>query len=64
MEVFDAILNSVPAWWAAIGSLLLAIKPITMLTPTKVDNVALNMVLRILNTFALNVGRDKNADAE
>ena len=35
---------------------------ITAVTPTKVDDAFLQGVLRVLNTVAGNVGKNKNAD--
>ena len=35
---------------------------ITALTPTRADDRALDVVLRILNVLAGNVGRNRNAD--
>lgn len=54
----------------AVGSVVLSAKAITILTPTKVDDDILaglgkliNIVLSGLNLLALNILKDKNADA-
>lgn len=61
--------DNIKNYVGAIGSVVVASKAITVLTPTKLDDQALgivgkviNIILRILNTTALNVGKDKNAD--
>ena len=35
---------------------------ITSMTPTKTDDAIWNGISRVLNIFALNVGRNRNAD--
>lgn len=35
---------------------------ITMLTPSKVDNVWLQKIVQLLNLLGLNIGKAKNAD--
>ena len=35
---------------------------ITMVTPSKVDNVWLQKIVQLLNLLGLNVGKAKNAD--
>jgi hypothetical protein len=69
MDAILGYLDDAPAWLAALGAVLGAAKAITVLTPTQVDDDALgyatkavNILLRIVNTLALNVGRDENAD--
>ena len=52
-----------PAWVGAIGTALLGLKSITMLTPTKSDNAILDNALKVINFLALNVLKDKNKDA-
>ena len=61
----DALLNALdaaPAWLTAITGLVTAATAITALTPSTADDKVLNMVLRVLNLLAGNVGKNKNAD--
>lgn len=55
----------------AVGALLGGAKMFTTLTPTQVDNryqkrglSLINLLLRIVNVIALNVGKDTNKDDE
>ena len=59
---FLNIFESLPNWVVAITSVLTAAPAITALTPSQADDKMLNMVLRVLNTLAGNVGKNKNAD--
>ncbi|MGR3179813.1 MAG: hypothetical protein ACUZ8E_17375 [Candidatus Anammoxibacter sp.] len=56
------ILEAAPAWLIAITGLITAATAITALTPTKHDDKILNLILRVLNLLAGNVGKNKNAD--
>ena len=55
----DILIN----WVEILGVVLLAAKSITVLTPSKSDDFYVNMALTIINKLALNVLKDKNADA-
>ena len=48
--------------WSVAGVVLLA-KAITTWTPSKSDDAILDKVLKLLNTLALNIGKDRNKDA-
>tara|TARA_Y100000401_G_C8197719_1_gene161982 strand:- start:202 stop:414 length:213 start_codon:yes stop_codon:yes gene_type:complete len=56
------IVNNYPAWLNALLSLVGGATAITALTPTKVDNKVVGSVLKVLNTLAGNVLKNKNAD--
>jgi len=57
----DFDLETIIKWGTGI---LTAATAITALTPTKVDNTVVNLLLKVLNGLAGNVGKNKNADAE
>ena len=59
-----AAADSLPAWVAALTALVTGATAITALTPTKADNQVLDFILKVLNTVAGNIGKNKNADAE
>ena len=58
----EDFLNNYPVWLTALGTLFVGVKAITILTPTKSDDKVVNIILKVLNIFAGNVGNDKNAD--
>ncbi len=64
MQEFVSLVTSTEAgaWVAAIATLIAAANGITALTPTRVDNNVLGVVLQILNWLSLNVYKNKNAD--
>ena len=55
---FDAM----PAWIAAVTSVVIAATAITALTPSRSDDIWLDRILRVLNVLAGNVGFNRNAD--
>lgn len=55
-------LEAFPAWITAILTVVTACTAITALTPTKTDDELINIVLKVLNVLAGNVGKNKNAD--
>lgn len=61
--------DQLPAWMNGIAVLIAACAGLAAITKTKVDDDALgklgavwNIVSRIVNTLALNVGQARNAD--
>ena len=52
MDTFFAFFDALPGWLNAI----------TALTPTKTDDKYVSMALKVLNTIAGNIGKNKNAD--
>lgn len=69
METLIVLLPEITAYISALAGLIVAAKAVTILTPTQVDDRILggagkvvNLVLRVLNTLALNIGKDVNAD--
>jgi hypothetical protein len=63
MEFIMAALESFPVWLQAIMALVTGATAITALTPTTVDDRAINWLLKILNFIAGNVGKNRNKDA-
>ena len=64
MYDFFAFFDTFPAWLTAITSLISAATAITALTPTQADDKVVALVLKVLNTIAGNIGRNRNADDE
>ena len=62
MDMILAFFEAFPAWLTAITSVVTAATAITALTPTKTDDKYVSLALRVLNTIAGNVGKNKNAD--
>ena len=50
------------AWIMAITATVTAATAITAITPTTADDKVMNIILKVLNFFAGNVGKNKNAD--
>lgn len=62
MDAILSLFDALPAWLAAITSVVAASTAVTALTPTKSDDKVVNAVLRVLNVLSGNVGKNKNAD--
>lgn len=54
--------ESFPAWINALLAVCVAATAITALTPSKADNEFLDVIIKVLNLLAGNVGKNKNAD--
>ena len=50
------------AWIDALTKFVAGATAITIITPTKVDNVIVDTVLKVLNVAAGNFGFNKNSD--
>ncbi|QJI53342.1 hypothetical protein vBAcoSR7M_20 [Alteromonas phage vB_AcoS-R7M] len=57
-----AFFDSFPAWLTAITAVVTAATAITALTPTKSDDKIINVILKVLNVLAGNVGKNSNRD--
>ena len=53
-----------PDWLSAVTGLVTAASAVTALTATKTDDKIVNVILKGLNFLAINVFKNKNADAE
>lgn len=63
MEMFLNFMSSGPSWLTAACEVMAACTAITALTPSKSDDNALNVVLKVLNFLAGNVLKNRNEDA-
>jgi len=62
MENILAWFGDLPAWLAAVTTVVTAATAVTALTPTKSDDAILSKILWALNLLAGNWARNKNAD--
>ena len=62
MESIVTILNTLPNWVHHVTLLVTAAAGLATLTPTKSDDKAIAMVLRVINMVGLNFGKARNAD--
>ena len=58
------VLNSVPDWLQIVAIVIAAASSVAAITPTPKDDGVLAILRKILDLFALNVGRAKNASAD
>ena len=69
MEAIAGLMTQAPSWLLAISGIVTALTAVTILTPTKLDDKALgvatkyvNMLLKLCNMGAGNIGKNKNQD--
>ena len=62
MESIVTILNTLPNWVHHVTLLVTAAAGLATLTPTKSDDKAIAMVLRVVNMVGLNFGKARIAD--
>ena len=62
MEFIMSAFEVFPVWLQAIMALGTGATAITALTPTTVDDRAINWLLKILNFMAGNFGKNRNKD--
>ncbi len=56
--------DAIPDWLEILSTVIAVAGVITAATPTPKDNVVLGVVRKVLDIFALNFGRAKNASAD
>ncbi len=59
----DVFLDGMPVLAQSFAVVVSSFTVVTAITPTKADNKVLNLLLRVANILAGNVGKNKNADA-
>mgnify|MGYP003575781059 CR=1 FL=1 len=62
-SIVDEAAEKIPNWLELLGTLIGVASAIAAVTPTPKDNVVLGVLRKVLDIFALNVGRAKNASA-
>ena len=62
MDSIAGIINTLPNWVHHVTLLVTAAAGLATLTPTKSDDKAIAMVLRVINMVGLNFGKARNAD--
>ena len=62
MNWMMSLLSTLPDWVHHVTLLITAAAGMATLTPTKSDDKAIAMVLRVVNMDGLNFGKARNAD--
>lgn len=62
MDSIINIINTLPNWVHHVTLLITAAAGLATLTPTKSDDKAIAMLLRVVNMVGLNFGKARNAD--
>lgn len=62
IDIILGVVDAMPAWIHALTALLTAATLVTALTPTRHDDAAVDLILRVLNLLAGNVVKNRNAD--
>lgn len=62
IDIILGVIDAMPAWIHALTGLMAAATLLTALTPTRHDDAVVDLILRILNLLAGNVGANRNAD--
>lgn len=65
LTIWDALTSIIPAQYLGlVGAIVLLANSATVFMDTESTNPAMKIVKKILNVLSLNVGKNKNADAE
>jgi hypothetical protein len=62
MEAFFLFFDALPGWLNALTAVVTAATAVTALTPSTADDKYVALALKVLNTIAGNVFKNKNAD--
>ncbi len=63
--MLQTVLNAIdqlPGWVHALTSIVSAATVVTTMTPNRHDDAVVDVLLRVLNALAGNIGRNRNAD--
>ena len=63
MEMILGFLTSGGDYFSAACVVISSLTAITAITPSKLDDKILNTILKVMNMFAGNIGKNKNKDA-
>jgi len=58
----ESILEFAQTWWPVLTATVAVAAAVAAVTPTKVDNKVVKVVLKVINFLGLNVLKAKNAD--
>jgi len=64
IDQLEQFFTNFPSWLVAATSIVTTVSAVTALTPTRSDDKVINSILTVLNILSLNVGANRNADAE
>ena len=63
MDMITGFLTSGGDYFSAACVVISSLTAITALTPSKSDDKIVNTILKVMNMFAGNIGKNKNEDA-
>ena len=64
IDQLEQFFTNFPSWLVATTTIVTTLSAVTALTPTRSDDKVINSILTVLNILSLNVGANRNADAE
>jgi|TARA_R110000796_G_scaffold196620_1_gene313023 hypothetical protein len=64
IDQLEQFFTNFPSWLVAATTIVTTVSAVTALTPTRSDDKVINSILTVLNILSLNVGANRNADAE
>ena len=64
IDQLEQFFTNFPSQLVAATTIVTTLSAVTALTPTRSDDKVINSILTVLNILSLNVGANRNADAE
>ena len=64
IDQLEQFFTNFPSWLVAATTIVTTLSAVTALTPTRSDDKVINSILTVLNILSLNIGANRNADAE
>ena len=64
IDQLEQFFTNFQSWLVAATTIVTTLSAVTALTPTRSDDKVINSILTVLNILSLNVGANRNADAE